>query len=315
MRVARLLLIVLSTACTPAAETELTSSPTLAESRMPTASSATEQPASATHAPVVLAPAGTLPPGSTAVVTVDGLRVRGGPPGSNEFDQIVAMLSEGDRVLVSPSPFSYLPPESSADGRGWYSVAVGGGHQDPAAVFGFVAQGETQLEFLMTETAPCPGLDPTLEQLLQFAEQGDYSAVDQAWDLLACFGNDSLELEGMIDLICLGDGMYPFAFEPSWLAYPSNCIGLGVDNPDASGFNLSQLPLRFPNGVYDGWERGDLVEVRGHFDDSAAASCRIVPPDFSGQRPEAAYLVLFCREQFVVDLLTVTGHHDLPPQY
>jgi hypothetical protein len=57
------------------------------------------------------------------------------------------------------------------------------------------------------------------------------------------------------------------------------------------------------------------VEIRGHFDDSAAGSCRIVPPDFSGQRPEAAFLVLFCREQFVVDQLTVTGHHDLPPQY
>jgi hypothetical protein len=109
--------------------------------------------------------------------------------------------------------------------------------------------------------------------------------------------------------------VYPFSFEPSWLAYPSNCIGLGVDNPDVQGFNPNGLPLRLPSGTYHDWERGDLVEIRGHFDDSAAGSCRIVPPDFSGQRPEAAFLVLFCREQFVVDQLTVTGHHDLPPQY
>lgn len=262
------------------------------------------------YPPVVSPLPGILPPGSVAVVTVNELRVRRGPPGLPEFDEIVGLLSAGDRVIVSFSPFSYLASWSSPDGRGWYAVEVVGGD---VVGNGYVTEGEVGLEFLEMETAPCPGPGADLRDLLNLATYGP--PISQAWDRLACVGDEPLVLEGMIDLACLGDGIYPFTFEPPWLAYPAICLGLGVADPNAQGFNLSILPLRFRDGVYEDWQRGDLVRVRGHFDDVAAADCRIEPPDFPGQLPEPANLVLYCREQFVVDELTVTGHYDLPPQY
>lgn len=264
--------------------------------------------ADSVHPPVVSPPPGILPPGSVAVVTVDELRVRQGAPGSAEFGEIRGVLSAGDRVLVSFSPFSYLAPSSSSDGRGWYAIEAvegdftGGGH---------VAEGESGLEFLEIETASCPGPGAELNDLLDLATYGP--PVGQAWDRLACVGDESLALEGMIDLACLGDGIYPFDFEPPWLAYPATCLGLGVADPDAQPVNLSIIPLRFPDGVYEDWQRGDLVNVRGHFDDGAAADCRIEPPDFPGQIPEPEYHVLYCREHFVVDELIVTGHLELAP--
>jgi hypothetical protein len=291
-----------SAAPSPSASSPSIASPTPDVPASPTAGSNS-------FSPVVIPPADMLPPGSVAVVTGDGLRVRGGPPGSAEFDQILALLSADDRVLVLPGPFSYLSAEKALDGRGWYGVQVGGRSGEG----GYVAQGDSGLEYLATETAPCPGPEPGLDGLLQLSAVGH--AVDQTWDRLACYGNATLDLEGMIDLVCNEGGMYPFSWEPAWLASPSSCIGLGQPDPNVQGFNPTQVALRFPDGLYAGWARGDLVRIQGHFDDSAANSCRIVPPDFPGQTPDPAFHVLFCREQFVVDKLTVTGHYDLPPLY
>jgi hypothetical protein len=259
--------------------------------------------------PVVSPPPGILPPGSVAVVTVDELRVRRGPPGSAEFEEIVAQLFAGDRVLVYASAASYLAASSSPDGRGWYLLESFSG----ITALGWVAEGETGLEYLeLAGTAACPGRDADLEDLLDLATDG--LPISQTWDRLACFGDESLELEGMIDLACQGDGVLPYDYMPIWLAYPFECLGLGAADPEAEGFNHSIIPLRFRDGAYEGWQRGDLVQVRGHFDDSAAADCRVEPADFPGRIPEPSYLVLYCREQFVVDELTVTGRYELPPQ-
>ncbi len=151
-----------------------------------------------------------------------------------------------------------------------------------------------------------PRIRPSIEQLVRL----------RAGDRLACYGNVELVLEGMIDFSCSEAGAYPFAFVPDWLASNFTCIGIGAEDPAARGFNRLLLPLRLRAGVYD-WQRGDLVRVRGHLDDAAAVDCRVeLPPGFGGPSPlDPVFHVLFCREQFVAEEVTVVGHHNLPPQY
>lgn len=247
------------------------------------------------------APTGLLPPGSEAVTTVSGLRVRSGPPGSVDFDHVRYLLPPNFPVLVHAEPSAYIPGSTSADGRGWYYVHVGGrdimSHVD--GIDGWVADGESGLEYLAIQTAPCPGPRPSVDDLIVLAHPGSPDPEDEftAWDRLACYGNAELELEGLIDLLCQG-AEFEGVYEPAFLAYPTSCIG------------LSGLPLKGAEGVLEQVERGDLVRLHGHFDDPLAPTCSIqgvVPP------PDPAFVVWFCREQFVVDDVEVTGHQELPP--
>ncbi len=71
------------------------------------------------------------------------------------------------------------------------------------------------------------------------------------------------------------------------------------------------LDLRYRENV--GWPpRGDILRVSGHFDDPASSTCT-AESAFGPSRIDPEYLVLFCRERFVVDEFTVIGHRDLAP--
>jgi hypothetical protein len=249
-------------------------------------------------------------------VTANGLRVRGGPPGSPGHDEVIYALSVGDLVLVGSSPLSYLPPEFTPDGRGWYEVHVGGAELDSymdGGINGWVAEGEDGLEWLAAEALICRGAD-TLAGVLYPPEQG--AATHEwatAWDQLACYGGEQLHLEGVIDLLCFEGSMLPFDQSPHHLAAPVTCTGLIPDGGadfQATGVSLG---LRFREGRAFP-QRGELVRIVGHFDDPASSTCTfspsadVYPPPF-----DAEFLVLFCRERFVVDELTVIGHRELGP--
>jgi hypothetical protein len=61
-------------------------------------------------------------------------------------------------------------------------------------------------------------------------------------------------------------------------------------------------------------ERGDVLQITGHFDDPAAADCTATTePGFTGPGIDPEFLGLFCRERFVVEQWTVTDHRDLAP--
>ena len=263
-------------------------------------------------------PSGLLPPGSEATVAADRLRVRGAAPGVPGHEEVLYTLNAGDVVLVDWSPLAYISPEESPDGRGWYSVHVGGSSvmsYIDGGINGWVAAGENGLEYLEHEPVSC-GSARDLENLV-FSPftGGDQERLATPWERLACNGDRALELKGVFEIFCNEGGNYPYTFEPH-LAVPQWCTGLIIDAIDADGYAqyAPGLAVRFPEFAPTDLERGDLLTVQGHFDDPAATSCTAeTGPDFAGRAVDAPFLVLFCREQFVPDEWEVTGHRDLAP--
>lgn len=282
------------------------------------APAASAEASEAAQAVEVEPPSGLLPPGSEATVTADGLRVRGGPPGVPGHEDVLATLNAGDVVFVGWSPLAYISPEESSDGRGWYSVHVGGASvmsYIDGGINGWVAAGENGLEYLEHERVSC-GSARDLENLI-FSPftGGDQERLTTPWERLACNGNRPLELAGVFEVVCNEGGSYPYSFEPH-LAVPQWCTALIIDAIDADGFAqyAPGLVVRFPEFVPPDLERGDVLTVQGHFDDPAATSCTAdTGPDFEGPALDPAFLVLFCREQFVPDAWEVTGHREMAP--
>lgn len=261
-------------------------------------------PTAGEQAVVVEHPADLLAPGSVAKVTVDGLRVRGGPPGTPEHDDVLYTLSAGDEVLVDWTPLAYRSPSQSADGRGWYSVHVGGASVTSwidGGVNGWVAAGDDGLEYLEHAAVACRS-ERDLENLIYSPfTSGDQETLATPWERLACNGGRELELTGVLEYVCPEGGVYPYTFEPH-LAAPQGCTALMIDAVDADGhFQFGQgLVVRFSEFLPSGLERGDVLRVLGHFDDSLATSCTAsTEPGFHGPAVDVPFLVLFCREQFV----------------
>jgi hypothetical protein len=293
-----------------------TMTPASSNSAAPSATAETSGVAHASVAaypPVVSNPVGILPPASIARVVVTGLRVRAGHPGVPEYDDVVYKLSAGDLVLIDSLPWAYLPPEASSDGRGWYAVHVGGASIDSymdGGINGWVAEGDGGLEWLAAEPVTCLG-PATLALLL--APPGQDDRWTTAWERLACHGNEQLELEGVAEAPCFEGVESPYTFDPFFLAGPDMCSAIVVDDIDADGNHSAlALDLRYREDV--AWPpRGDLLRVSGHFDDPASTTCNAVS-NFGPSLLDTEFLVLFCRERFVVDAHTVIGHRDLAPQ-
>ena len=279
--------------------------------------SATASPG--TEPAVVDPPAGVLPPGSVARVTADGLRVRGAAPGVPGHDEVVYTLNAGDLVLVQWSPLAYVAPSESHDGRGWYSIHVGGHTVDgmiDGGVTGWIAAGGSGLEYLEIVPVSCRA-ERDLANLVYapFTQGADNSTFATPWERLACNSDRPLELTGIFDHVCPEGGVYPYRFSPH-LAHPQWCTALLIDAIDADGYPRfgRGLIVRLPEFAPTDIERGDVLEVRGHFDDPQADSCvATTEAGFQGPAVDPAFLQLFCREQFVPDDWAVVDHRDLAP--
>jgi hypothetical protein len=115
--------------------------------------------------------------------------------------------------------------------------------------------------------------------------------------------------------VCPEGGVYPYRFDPH-LAAPQWCLALMIDAIDADGYAQYRqgLVVRFPEFVPSDLARGDVVRLRGHFDDPAATSCSAeTDPGFEGPAVDVPFLVLFCREQFVPDEWELIDHLELAP--
>ena len=289
-----------------------------AEASEPAVPSASAEPSAGEEAAVVEPPADLLPPGSVARATADGLRVRGGRPGSPEHDDVIYALNAGDIVLVDWSPLAYVSPSESPDGRGWYSVHVGGASvmsYIDGGVNGWVAAGEEGLEYFEVEPVSCTSARDLENLIFSPFTGGDQEEMTTPWQRLACNGNRQLELTGVFELVCNEGGIYPFRFDPH-LAAPNWCTALIIDAIDPEGFAQygQGLVVRFPEFAPSDIERGDVLRVRGHFDDPAATSCTAeTEAGFDGPAIDLPFLVLFCREQFVPDEWEVIDHRELAP--
>jgi len=252
-----------------------------------------------------------------ARVTADGLRVRAGPPGTPEHQQVISTLNAGDLVLVDWSPLAYIPASESDDGRGWYSIHVGGAQPTSyidGGVNGWVAEGSEGLEYFEVEPPQCSA-ERDLEHLIFPIFTPGAEQLGTPWERLACRGDRRLELTGVFEYLCPEGGVYPYRFDPV-IAAPNWCTGLLIDAFDSSGNAQygSALVVRFPAFTPSDLARGDVLRVGGHFDDPAASSCSAeTEPGFEGRAVDVPFLVLFCREQFVPDEWELLDHRELGP--
>ena len=134
------------------------------------------------------------------------------------------------------------------------------------------------------------------------ADMLDFLILDRA-RAVACLGDAPFTLRAW-SLAC--DGCIydpPATMEPAWLASPaSNQLRLA---PIAGEF-YGDRGVVHPSLTGDPAWVGTWLELTGHFDDPAAASCRWIPTPieeewFSGQRS----IVDSCRREFVVTAVTV----------
>jgi hypothetical protein len=131
-----------------------------------------------------------------------------------------------------------------------------------------------------------------------------------ASERVACFGSDSLTLEGEFGCGDCG-GEAPGTFEPAWLASPLEFYGLSVIGlgPDPD-FDSGPLSLHFaPDGPAVPAD-GVIIRVNGHFSDARASTCRItvLASDGSLTRKIAnSAAEQWCSSKFVVDSYEVIG--------
>jgi hypothetical protein len=223
------------------------------------------------------APAGILPAGSRAVVTLDGLRVREAP-GLNAA--VRDTLPTGTVVEVDGRWGPIV-----VDGIDWYWVLTEGG-----PLSGYVAASSGGVHYLDLVPNRCDELQqPDLASLTSH----------MAWERLACFGDRSLTVMGTYGCPVCGEDL-PGTYEPYWLASPANLNYLGWPNP---------ITLHFPPDLgLAGPANASIVRVTGHFSDPASTTCVISDaPGQHGVPVDPVFAEIWCREQFVVDSYEVLG--------
>jgi hypothetical protein len=231
-------------------------------------------------------------------VVTDGLRMREAPSTETALiddlpvDQVLLVGYAWQRGDWGPV---------SANGFSWYPVIrldevtelppLSDGPLDTESTFGWVAAGDSTEAYIQLAEPRCPARPVNLAVVEAM----------QPWEQLACFGSEQITLEGTFGCGGCG-GLFPGTFEPNWLANPFNAAFLSTD-PNA---RVGPFVMRFaPAGPVVPAD-GQILRVVGHFDDPAAVGCTVSP----GEPPvplDPRAAELYCREQFVVESLEITG--------
>lgn len=263
-------------------------------------------------APVVTPPPGRLPPGSTATVIVDAVRVHTQPSLSGP---VIATLAKGETVTVLHDIEWPLPV--GQDGLLWYEVTTASSPN----VVGWVAEADNQngYFFELASDDSCDDLQPSVVTLAKLIQS-------DSWHRLACLGSTPVTLTGVIDFHCQG-GARGGIYQPAWLVdwCPSQTITpeetvVRSFAPEPSApmqtFAAATLDMVSAPGGPSVQPRGTIVRVTGHFDDPAAATCVIENTVYrdAGWDVWDGAAKLLCREQFVVTSIEKLGFMELPPE-
>jgi hypothetical protein len=235
-----------------------------------------------------------------ATVLVDDLRVRSEPGVNPDSELLEPLLGTGQGVYVVDGPIPL-------DGYTWYAVAgrLPDGSLDVSVPKGWVAiasrDGEPWLSPI--SSAPCPTGQLTVEALIALT------------DGAGCFGRAELNvLATPVAVDVLGGHCFPLEDEPNctdeppWLIAPSYVVqphdGWVGSRPTLWAAAAEDASL----AEWDGTEV--TFELTGHYDDTAAATCRIydtVTNEPLVKTPEQA--IEDCRQTFVVtDARLATGN-------
>ena len=275
----------------------------------PSASALPTVAATPTAAPSPTTGPGTLSvlvPGSAVEVSVAELNFRRAPSTSA---QRIEILERGQVLIVSPYDgvwFGAGPVKRN--GFTWYPV-MKLQNADPAGNLpalpgrpiligteievGWIAADNGERSYVRALPPRCP----TTIDLANVA--GMLSA-----ERLACFGGGSIVLEGVYGCPVCGATLPP-TVEPLWLAYPEALSFLSVE----PSVEIGPVVLRFPPDGPDDPAQGSIIRVTVHVDDPAASTCKGSSPNTSDDLVPVppATMVLYCREQLVVESYEVIG--------
>ena len=199
-------------------------------------------------------------------------------PGGGPFD----VVEEGEWLEVIDL--------TSEDGEEWFLVQSVQGF-GPDSIFGWIP----------AVIGEVPSVLPLEDRSCGTASVGGLPALAPN-ERLACWGNDELSLEGY--LISVADGSTgEYVGRPAWLAGSRRYILVTAIGP---AVDAVPFVVRFPPDVgtppvspSDGPE-GTVVQLTGHFDDPASATCQRHPTESDLPDLPHELDVLWCRQQFVV---------------
>lgn len=253
----------------------------------------------------VAAPLDILPPGATARVVADALRIRMAPSTTSDA---VATVAEGDIVYTAAGvggTQARVPPYS-AEGYDWYYVHHVPGVSDwplleghEAEVIGWMAAGSDAERYVELVPPECPA-DPQLADLVALTP----------YERVACLGDRTITLQGTYGCPYCDSLAYPGTFEPSWLALyllEMNLLtpGWAAYPPFPGAVTVVTAPDVPP---FSPEARGSVLRVTGHFSDARSSECVMAPGEPGAEdasHDEAAEW--YCRERFVVESWEVVG--------
>jgi len=123
---------------------------------------------------------------------------------------------------------------------------------------------------------------------------------------LACFGGSPLTFSAVVGKAISDCGVGP-RVEPTWFCLPG--VFLVVPDPKASA-DLPPLDVYWnPNSGLKpaSFVVGASVTITGHFDDPAAATCKVTEVPAGQSPPAPVQVVLACREAFIVSVVSGGG--------
>jgi len=244
-----------------------TSSAAESPTQVPASPMPTPATTSSPATPIPIQPSALLPPGSEARVVVDAVQVRQEPGTTAPVD---ATLRRDAVVYLAGPPFA-----RQADGFDWRWIIAG----EPRGA-GWMAIGDGTSAYLATVEVACPEHEADLATVIAMTE----------WARLSCFGGRELVLDGTV---ISGFGGYILGtFEPAWLAHPFAFSG-AISAGEGYMFYHAAPGTEFGSG-----SDGQRLRITGHFDDPAAATCRISTGDPEVADPDEL-AILHCREKFV----------------
>ncbi len=236
-----------------------------------------------------------IPNRAVVEVATDGLTLRAAAADESES---LLTLERGRRLFIIGEP-------SDGSELRWYRVAPFDdieGCEGGCGLIGFVATplSDDEEPWIERVEVSCPSSPTTAAEI----------GVLDPLEALHCYGRNEIEITGTLDLPIHGP-ISPFRYSPAWLTQGSLLFM-------REAWWITYRP--HPEADLEEPERGDVVRVTGHFEDPAAADCRVtVDPDFfGGEIPDSfestvipARVVLDCRTAFAWTDYEVIGFEDL----
>ena len=155
----------------------------------------------------------------------------------------------------------------------------------------------------------CP-LDPTVRQLIGLDRPGgplstEFPPIFGSYHerALACYGSRELSLRAFVAAPEGLGGTQPYSIKPRWLTSVSSFLAPADQEVEPGVFEGPWFSVAVPSRVAGLFSKasGRWVQVHGHFDDPAAARCRVDGDQSAPGVPTDSQAVEICRTSFVID--------------